>query len=333
MCSGAGSGAVDVGCLDPMLDRLLAVEVAGLPDSALARRTSPCRPSRTAPRPGHLPARSPQRRRWRKTPSGGPQRRPASGGCAGRGEAPGEAASASCPHLQVGARVVGARVGGGGTGGGGRAVPGQGQEGLLQPEPGDLEVPGRGEVGDQRSQHGVRVSAAQRDRLAVHLHGGDRRQPRRGFWTAMRDWTAHGRTVLFATHYLEEADAYADRAVLLARGRVVADGPTTELKAAVGGRLARATLPEAEPERLRGLATVTAVQVHGEAVTLRCTDPDSVLRTLVADFPAARDFEVTGLGLEEAFLALTGDGPATATGSTATDSSTHDSSTHLEVRT
>jgi ABC-2 type transport system permease protein len=110
----------------------------------------------------------------------------------------------------------------------------------------------------------------------------------------------------------------------------VADGPTTELKAAVGGRLVRATLPEAEPERMRGLATVTAVQVHGEAVTLRCTDPDSVLRTLVADFPAARDFEVTGLGLEEAFLALTGDGPATATGSTATDSSTHDSSTHLE---
>src|SRR5674536_194728 len=82
---------------------------------------------------------------------------------------------------------------------------------------------------------------------------------RRGFWTAMRDWTARGRTVLFATHYLEEADAYADRAVLLARGRVVADGPTTELKAAVGGRLVRTTLPEAEPERLRGLATVTAV--------------------------------------------------------------------------
>src|SRR5881394_2248118 len=54
---------------------------------------------------------------------------------------------------------------------------------------------------------------------------------RRAFWTTMREFASRGKTVLFATHYLEEADDYADRAVLMARGRVVADGPTTEIKA------------------------------------------------------------------------------------------------------
>ena len=59
-------------------------------------------------------------------------------------------------------------------------------------------------------------------------------EARRAFWATMREFAARGKTVLFATHYLEEADAYADRAVLMARGRVVADGPTTEIKARVG---------------------------------------------------------------------------------------------------
>ncbi len=57
---------------------------------------------------------------------------------------------------------------------------------------------------------------------------------RRAFWTTMRAFAARGKTILFATHYLEEADAYADRAVLMAHGTVVADGPTTEIRAMVG---------------------------------------------------------------------------------------------------
>ncbi len=61
-------------------------------------------------------------------------------------------------------------------------------------------------------------------------------ESRREFWASMRASRPEGKTVMFATHYLEEADAYADRIVLLARGRVVADGPTTEIKAKVGGR-------------------------------------------------------------------------------------------------
>ncbi len=77
---------------------------------------------------------------------------------------------------------------------------------------------------------------------------------RRDFWLAMRQVASHGKTVVFATHYLEEADAYADRIILMARGRVVADGPPTEIKARVGSRTIRATLPGVEVPRARGAA-------------------------------------------------------------------------------
>ena len=72
-------------------------------------------------------------------------------------------------------------------------------------------------------------------------------EARREFWTTMREFASRGKTVVFATHYLEEADAYADRIILMAHGRVVADGPATEIKATVGMRTIRATLPDAGP--------------------------------------------------------------------------------------
>jgi ABC-2 type transport system ATP-binding protein len=135
---------------------------------------------------------------------------------------------------------------------------------------------------------------------------------RRDFWSAMRGFAERGRTILFATHYLEEADANADRVVLMARGRVVADGPTTEIKAMVGTRTIRATLPDASLDALRGLPGVTGAERHGEAVTLACADSDAALRALLPAFPEARDIEVRGAGLEQAFLELTGDEAAEA---------------------
>ena len=140
-------------------------------------------------------------------------------------------------------------------------------------------------------------------------------QGRRDFWTAMREHAARGRTVLFATHYLEEADANADRVVLLAQGNVVADGPTTEIKARVGTRTIRATLPDVDVERLRALPGVTGAERHGEAVVLRCPDADAAIRALLDRHRGARDIEVTGAGLEEAFLALTGESANAATDS------------------
>lgn len=130
-------------------------------------------------------------------------------------------------------------------------------------------------------------------------------QGRRDFWTAMRDYAARGRTVLFATHYLEEADANADRVVLIAQGRVVADGPTTEIKARVGTRTIRATLPEVDLDELRTLPGAGGAERHGEAVILRCADSDTAIRALLSRYPQARDIEITGAGLEEAFLELT----------------------------
>ena len=135
---------------------------------------------------------------------------------------------------------------------------------------------------------------------------------RHAFWTTMREFAARGKTVLFATHYLEEADAYADRAVLMARGRVVIDGPTTEIKAMVGVRTIRATLPGADLAALARLPGVTSADGRGEAVVLRCADSDAAVRALLQAYPEARDLEITGAGLEEAFIELTRDEEAEA---------------------
>ena len=135
-------------------------------------------------------------------------------------------------------------------------------------------------------------------------------ESRRQFWTTMRQFAARGKTVVFATHYLEEADAYADRIILMSHGRVVADGPATEIKATVGLRTIRATLPQADVAALAALPGVTNVDSRGEAVILNCSDSDTALRALLAAEPGARDIEVTGAGLEEAFLQLTGEGDA-----------------------
>jgi ABC-2 type transport system ATP-binding protein len=137
-------------------------------------------------------------------------------------------------------------------------------------------------------------------------------EARQAFWETMRAFAARGKTVLFATHHLAEADAYADRAVLLAEGRVIADGPTTAIKAVVGSHTIHATLPEADIETLARLPGVTDAERRGEAITLVCSDSDAAVRALLERYPNSRDIEIRGAGLEEAFLELThrnGSGP------------------------
>jgi ABC-2 type transport system ATP-binding protein len=130
---------------------------------------------------------------------------------------------------------------------------------------------------------------------------------RRAFWATMRAWTQRGRTVVFATHYLEEADDFADRVILMAKGTVVADGSTTEIKARAGGRTIRCTLPGTATSSLRRMPGVIEVERHGDAVLLRCSDSDAALRALLTAHDRARDIEVSGAGLEDAFLELTHD--------------------------
>jgi ABC-2 type transport system ATP-binding protein len=132
-------------------------------------------------------------------------------------------------------------------------------------------------------------------------------EARRAFWLSVRAFAARGKTVIFATHYLEEADAYADRAVLMSRGRVVADGPTSEIRARVGTRTIRATLPDIDTAELASLPGVTAADRRGEAIVLICADSDAAIRALLEAHPDAHDIEIASAGLEDAFIELTAD--------------------------
>ena len=132
---------------------------------------------------------------------------------------------------------------------------------------------------------------------------------RRAFWSAIRADLATGRTVLFATHYLEEADQYADRIVLVRKGKVVADGTGPEIRALASGRTLRAHLPGADRptlERIGALGGVDSVETRGDTLIVQAKDSDAVARHLLTETDA-RDLEITAQGLEEAFLSLTGD--------------------------
>jgi ABC-2 type transport system ATP-binding protein len=179
-----------------------------------------------------------------------------------------------------------------------------------------IELTRLGDIADQRTQK-LSGGQTQRVRFALALVTNPDLlvldeptvamdvESRHAFWTTMREFASRGKTVLFATHYLEEADAYADRVVLMAAGTVVADGPPTEIKGMVGTRTIRATLPDVSIDELASLPGVTHVERRGEAIVLACSDSDVTVRTLLERFPFARDIEITGAGLEEAFLELT----------------------------
>ena len=138
---------------------------------------------------------------------------------------------------------------------------------------------------------------------------------RRAFWSAIRQDAEQGRTVLFATHYLEEADQYADRIILISHGRIVADGSGSEIKALASGRTIRATIDDPTPsliEAVSALGGVEGVDVRGDRVTVHAKDSDAVARYLLTQ-TSARDLEITSKGLEDAFINLTSDTNSEAT--------------------
>ncbi len=190
----------------------------------------------------------------------------------------------------------------------------------LYPDPMDvdeaLEVTGLTATAGQRT-HKLSGGQTQRARFALAIVSNPELlvldeptvaldvEGRREFWSIMRQFAARGKTVLFATHYLEEADANADRAILMAHGRIVADGPTTEIKARVGRRTLRATLPNVDPAALAALPGAGSAERHGDAVIVNCVDSDQTIRALLEQYPAAKDIEIAGGSLEDAFLELT----------------------------
>ncbi|WP_258193350.1 ABC transporter ATP-binding protein [Streptomyces sp. MA5143a] len=130
-------------------------------------------------------------------------------------------------------------------------------------------------------------------------------QARQAFWQSMRSLTDRGKTVLFSTHYLEEADRNADRIVVIDRGRLVADGSSAEIKRTVGAGTVSFDLPTAPlPESLTSLPGVLSVEIAGGRVRLRTSDPDGTVSRL-PQMVSLRGLEVSAAGLEDAFLSLT----------------------------
>jgi ABC-2 type transport system ATP-binding protein len=136
-------------------------------------------------------------------------------------------------------------------------------------------------------------------------------ESRRAFWQEVRRLASRGRTVLLTTHYLEEADALADRIVVMNEGVVVADGAPHELKARAASRRVRC-VTSLEVARLSAMPSVHSVRQDGASVELLTSDAEALTRALLAADPRLAGLEVTGAGLEEAFLTLTSPPSGTA---------------------
>ncbi|OQQ18170.1 sulfate ABC transporter ATP-binding protein [Streptomyces sp. M41(2017)] len=129
---------------------------------------------------------------------------------------------------------------------------------------------------------------------------------RQAFWATMREQADQGRTVLFATHYLEEADAIADRVLVLHRGRLLADGTAAEIKARAGARRVAFDLEGPIDETpLRALPFLASIDVSGQTVRIQSADADATVHALYGLGVYPRNLEVAGLGLEQAFVAIT----------------------------
>src|SRR5699024_7947285 len=140
---------------------------------------------------------------------------------------------------------------------------------------------------------------------------------RREFWDTMRADADSGRTIIFATHYLEEADSFAKRIVLKAGGHIVADGPTGAIRARATRRTASPSAPPGTDAlaRLEAMEQVHHVDHNGGRVQIRTSDSDAVALALLQDL-GGTDLEIASGSLDQAFMALTsGEGSGLGEGS------------------
>jgi len=129
-------------------------------------------------------------------------------------------------------------------------------------------------------------------------------EARRLLWDEIRKLVARGKTVLLTTHYLQEADALANRIVVINRGEIVAQGSPADIKAQTAGRKIRC-VSRVSLEEVRRIAGVIEAKQDREAIEIHVSHPEPVLRELLARDLTLSDLEVSSAGLEEAFLALT----------------------------
>lgn len=123
-------------------------------------------------------------------------------------------------------------------------------------------------------------------------------------WDEIRSLLRRGKTVVLTTHYLEEADALADRIVVINKGRVVAEGTSAEIKSRTVGKKIRC-VTELPLDVIRKIAGVADAQTDREAVVIQTSHPENVLRQLLQLDLEVSGIEVSSAGLDEAFLALT----------------------------
>jgi ABC-2 type transport system ATP-binding protein len=191
----------------------------------------------------------------------------------------------------------------------------------LYPEPLSLQDTLRlADLEDVANRRVERLSGGQRQRvrLALAVAGNPELlvldeptaaldvDARRTFWHRVRGYVSAGRTVLFATHRLEEADAVADRVVVIAGGRLLADGTPDQVKAQAAGR-STVSMAADGPSRelLENLPAVETVRQDRGRLTLSTSDPDATIRALLQQAPHVQGLEVSRAGMEEAFLQLT----------------------------
>ena len=130
-------------------------------------------------------------------------------------------------------------------------------------------------------------------------------ETRRLFWASMKVEVAEGKTLLFATHYLEEADQAADRILVINRGRLLADGTPAEIKARAGAKQLSFRLGGVDEPFLLGLPGLVSLEIRNDVVHIQSRDSDATLYALLDAGYRPKEVEIGSLGLEQAFIAIT----------------------------
>ena len=130
-------------------------------------------------------------------------------------------------------------------------------------------------------------------------------ETRRLFWSNMKAEVAEGRTLLFATHYLEEADQAADRILVINKGRLLADGTPAEIKERAGAKRMSFRLERVDEPFLLSLPGLESLEIRHDVVQIQTRDSDATLYAVLDAGYRPSEIEVSSLGLEQAFIAIT----------------------------
>jgi ABC-2 type transport system ATP-binding protein len=131
-------------------------------------------------------------------------------------------------------------------------------------------------------------------------------EARRALWEEIRHLVERGKTVLLTTHYLQEADALADRIAVINQGEIIAEGTPAEIKAQTSGKRIRC-ITALSVANLLQIPGVTDAKQDREVVEIHAGEAELVVRELLARDPNLSGLEITSAGLEDAFLVLTQD--------------------------